>query len=999
MFPGWPLIKRFVFLAILIFSFASSLFCQAKSLSEIDALIKQTDYDQALDALSAFIKNNPESLDSAQRRIDAIMRARSYYTRLANDLLDVMEKEPENAEKKLAIIKELESLEKNPTQEHLAFIRQAKSAAEFTYYRAQFRRLMEDSARLTRAQKYSDSLSTLQSGFYMYRDEFYEENPVSVTEPASQTARGIERACSDYLALRSALLDAYKNFMQALEAANYFAAERSWQAFRAQMQSFASVRNKIVEAGDSLEATFNSLKKSKPELTEASYLSFMNRFAMGISSVEDSGVLGAMDFEWNYLLGNCKDAARKAVLKKFDEGLSPSPLQKALENPFSPDYARLNEADLFASLALGLNDLDSIKARKGGGFEQGAPLYASSMDAAKSFGANTKGSVDNLNDFKALLSDFDSKIEPKEILQNARSSNSFTLEILSSIRALESCEKKAQDALSQKWYVDYNDSLKGYFSDKGDGGLKKDAPLEFKKANDFYQGINSLCLSEANARISAAWKKLDSYSQSLASLVYDNYRDIYKDAQSLLENHYPDQAVQKVLSLQKEISSDKNLLLAQRESLSKSSSKESFSQIDKSVLALDQWQSEGSSILASARQEILLSQSAQSQADEVFRRAQGYYQAENFSGARNSLQRARELYNESLAHQESQALRAESDKNLADLGQRINDAENKIVVTEVRALKTRAKNEYYAGNFESAESALNRAESRWAVTNIEEDEEIKNLKLLVQNALSMKTGREIKPTAPLYPEMSQILSNARQYFDQGAKLIKDGKKEEAVSILNEAKKKLQELQLVYPLNQEAALLTLRIDELLDPKQFNESFSRRVSSARQSARVPATQQQGYSDLLDLAQIRPDYPGLKKLIYDVEIEIGVRQKPVDQSALRRSASIEKEAERLYNNARGNEEILRQALSRLDQAIALNPNNESAITLKDRIQIAVGGKAAVVLSSADEASYNRAIQELRANNVVGAYTIVEQLLQKSENRRSSKILDLQKQVQARM
>ena len=108
---------------------------------------------------------------------------------------------------------------------------------------------------------------------------------------------------------------------------------------------------------------------------------------------------------------------------------------------------------------------------------------------------------------------------------------------------------------------------------------------------------------------------------------------------------------------------------------------------------------------------------------------------------------------------------------------------------------------------------------------------------------------------------------------------------------------------------------------------------------------------------------------------------------------------EAQRLYQGARGNEEILRNALSRLDQAIALNPNNESAITLKDRIQIAVGGKAAVVLSSADEASYNKAIQELRANNVIGAYTIVEQLLQTPANRRSSKILDLRKQVQARM
>ena len=80
----------------------------------------------------------------------------------------------------------------------------------------------------------------------------------------------------------------------------------------------------------------------------------------------------------------------------------------------------------------------------------------------------------------------------------------------------------------------------------------------------------------------------------------------------------------------------------------------------------------------------------------------------------------------------------------------------------------------------------------------------------------MKTGRVIPPTAPLYPEMSQMLSIAHQYFDSGSAKIKKGQKAEGVELLEQAKKKLQEVQLVYPLNQEASLLTLRIDQLIDP---------------------------------------------------------------------------------------------------------------------------------------------------------------------------------------
>ncbi|MBP5447838.1 MAG: hypothetical protein J6X95_07105, partial [Treponema sp.] len=642
--------------------------------------------------------------------------------------------------------------------------------------------------------------------------------------------------------------------------------------------------------------------------------------------------------------------------------------------------------------------------RSGQAFGEATPLFASSMRSAKDFVNGTGASVSNLADFRAASQRLASLKIPQDSLADARGDDSYSKELLSILGALDQTERKAVANLNETWYLEYKSSAEEQRnkSDKKAGDAKfVDKILDFKNILDYYQGVNELAKNSSVAQTAAAWKNLSDHTEKAVDSLSGNYQNLYAEAENLLETHYPREAVQKVQTVQDTLSSDKSLLALMLDRL-RGNPKQSQSTVQKlnsTMASLDQWTSQGVDINARARQEIVLAQSAQNQADEIYRRAESNYRADKFSNARNDLQRARELYNESLAHQESESLRQSTDKNLADVGLRINEAENRLIVAEVRALKTRAKNDYYAGDFENAENLLNRAESRWAVTNVEEDEEIKNLKLLVQNALSMKTGREIKPTAPLYPEMSQILSNAHQYFDQGSALIKSGNRDEALTILAEAKKKLQELQMVYPLNQAAARLTLRIDELIDPAQFNESFARRVQAARQNVKSPSTQQQGYSDLLDLAEIRPGYPGLSKLIYDVEVELGIRQKPVDQSGIRRSNSLTQEAQRLYSSAKGNEEILRQALSRLDQAIALNPNNDNAIMLKDRIQIAVGGKAAVVLSSADEASYNQAIQELRNNNVIGAYTIVEQLLQTPANRRSSKILDLQKQVQARM
>jgi hypothetical protein len=94
-----------------------------------------------------------------------------------------------------------------------------------------------------------------------------------------------------------------------------------------------------------------------------------------------------------------------------------------------------------------------------------------------------------------------------------------------------------------------------------------------------------------------------------------------------------------------------------------------------------------------------------------------------------------------------------------------------------------------------------------------------------------------------------------------------------------------------------------------------------------------------------------------------------------------------------------VFQVALSQLDEAIRLNPDNQEAITLKDRMQTAVGGQAVAVLSAKDEERYQQAVRELQRGNKITASALVEQLMQSPGSRNSAKIADLKRRIDSQL
>ena len=945
------------------------------------------------------MRENPDKLDAVQRRIDKIMKARQQYIVLADNLIDVMEKEPENAQKKLEIIAQLESVEKHPTEEQLQFIRQAKIAAQFTYYRAQFRRITEEASQAVDRGEYTQAVSQIQKGFDMYKEEFYEENPASVTDSVTASVNKITSLCRDYSSQQDRLKNLYNDLIKNIRAGNYRESIESYNAFNSGLATLAETRNHVYRNAESLKKTFTDLQKKNPELTEASYLPFVFRFTLGLESNERSGIIGAMDTQYKNYVEGIKPVIYETVSKyefsKIDS--TNAATVKLDELPLT----RLSLVSDFSSLGIRVNSLyDKIQGNFA--YDKKGTDYIRSMEHVRTTSSTLLKSYEVLKKYQQINATLATIQKPKDAVEGIRSKNSYASQMIACSRDYDECSKTALDLLNEQWFVEYQNELSRNAHAKHDtetpSGIK-----EFEKIDSYYSVLNKSLYEICKSASQHQWKETALYFAEAATDLTTYYHDEYKKADELLEQHKPQEAIAQLTKIDAELKSDSEILTSCRDILLKSSiEKSSFAQDEKTVVdsvqKMNGFKTASQNTRTTCNEEILLSQRALNEAEMRYNLAVTSFKKNDYTQARKNIELASAKYKESLDHQDSDSLRSESDKKLFALGQQINDAENKLVVAEVRQLKNQAKNEYYNGNFEKAENLLARAKSRWAVTNgDEEDEEIKNLLALVETALSMKTGRVIPATAPLYPEMSQILSIAHQYFDQGSALIKKGEREKGIELLTQAKKKLQEVQLVYPLNQEASLLTLRIDQLIDPASFNEMFERKVKSAKESYKIASKAQQAYADLKDLAEIRPDYPGLKKLIYQVEIEIGVRQKPVDNTAIVRSQALTREAQQIVNSAGRNENQLKNAIAKLDQAIALNPNNDQAVLLKDRVQISLGGRASVVLSAADEAKYQQAIQELQKNNIVGAYALVEQLLQKAENRRSSKVLDLQKKVKA--
>ena len=1028
----------FVLISVLFLFFSFNGYAQKTeeiSLFEIDRLIKDTEYDKALQLLNSYLKKHPENFDNVQVRIKKIMNARKQYSALAEQLLWIIENEPENSQKIYEITEQLEQFEKNPSNQIKNFIQDAKKSSEFNYFRSLFLTIQKESASFTERKLYNLAILKIKEGFWLYKDEFYAKwnnNPQIIEQMENlinklemQTIVFEDKTLVNQINEQTQIIDEF------ISQKKYNEINKELENITKSIQILAGIRNNLLNIIEKMSELYE--KNYDSDLNDASYIPFMIRFISGVDNIPHSGILGCVEYYWDLTVKNLNDKVFTQLQNNyydFTDSLNNENKEKMQEN--------LESIQKFVAIQRKILDFYNL-FEQDSDYKKENPLeyYYVLGDTLLVLSQKTL-SVNELY-FKLLGIQQEQSILIEKILNDTENTDDKKIKSLfdlSSQAAKIVGNKNDYELQNYQWYNKYKkqkkdiwNSLLQTYNFLVDKTFNEAKNIQLDLFNQIFYAYKSNIETNSfdiEKRFEVAQELLDGLPVQLSKeeiqqmkensqiIVDFDYAKKHKTEENLgILYCYPNFAQTLIMEAQSKIQNTQSKInnycdavysnlkensLISSENNSSNSQEFYIDYMDNQQKYFSEYEKKCNNLLGMAKQQRNKSILARNEGELRFSEAQVSLEKNDFDMARKKLQDSLKKFDESLKYQDDYELRLDCDSKLYELGIKIAKLENEIVVKEVRELKNKAKDAYFNGRFEDAQKYLNQAKSRWSVTNEIPDEEIVMLSNFVNSAISMKTGRDIPVSAPQYPEMSQLLNLAYAYFEEGSELIKKGKRNEGITKLDIAVENVQKLQLVYPLNQEAAILTLRINQLKDSKKFEREFSQKINAAKLMCENPKTRKEGYANLLDYYEIQPDYKGLKELIYKVEIDIGIRQKKADNSGVKKANQLLSEAKKIYSSAKDDEKKLKQALAKVDESLSLVMDNEEAVKLKDEITTKIGGTVITVLSTEDERLYQLAVQRLQSNNVIEANLILEKILQKKGNASLQKIKDLKNKIDAR-
>jgi hypothetical protein len=975
-------------------------------LSHVDALIDAKHFDEALGALALYTRRHPQDLNRAGERLRRIAEIQGRYNTLVNQLLDVIAQDPGNAERIIALAGELESLEPPKDLRSGEFLARIRDLVKFAVPMKRLAEIFAGGRELSRAGDYPGALRLYQRSLEFYREKFLVR------------AYGEENPLRDRILRLSALAGTLESSLAVLDGVSKDlgesppeALQQVYRRIRPELDTLDRIRGEIDDAGAFFEERLRLPGEPEEALEDRNFLSFSFRLIYGQGG--DSGRDGMIR-----VIGDCLTERRESLEALLISGAEEAygrALAKARERHYREAIEAYREAALRNALIQDFLELQGDSPAGGGGPPGFLSLFCRNFVISCSLRTETLelrldrmigeyGEYSGIGEdekFKAGLKDLSSEAEAleaelrdggevflrrlgEEVFPAGEGSPSLGSEAEAITRYTAGALELLENFQSRRAALEFNGSLRLYavFSNSLEERLeRRKARLALAK-----RLMGGLRWEEAAAVLQEAG--LDSPvfpgPPEDDGAVYHYSREaleLFKGLEAELEGDlaYAEEFFVRYGEGEQEIPDSVEL-----EALRSSS--------EKMLEDLKEILRQGAGGTALAQDRIGQAEAFRGQGDRYYQEAREAVRRGDFTRARNSIQRAAERYSQSLSIQEFPSLRQEWDTRMLALGQEIGQGENEAVVKATRNAINEVRTEYLAGNFQHAENLLLRGQNRWMQTNGDENPEISYWLSLVRDAISLRSGKEIPVTAPLFAEMSQLLSDARGDYEEGAALIRAGRRDEGLARFNDARKNIRDVKFIFPENQEAGMLELRMDQMADPEVFNASFQRRFNEALAGIGKHSTE--AFGDLQNLAEINPSYPGITAALSQAEIDMGYRPAPPDPEKLRRSAGLTEAARSIVDA--NDRQHFEAALRQLNEALSLDPGNTQAMALKDLVQTRMGTGNAV-LSSADEGEYQRAVRELQQGNTLISMTIVEQLLRNPQNRGSTRVLELQRRIQS--
>ncbi|MEW5817425.1 MAG: hypothetical protein AB1798_18770, partial [Spirochaetota bacterium] len=825
-------------------------------LPEAEKLIQEKRYNDAIKIIVEIIKNEPEKMEAAEKLLDDIRKAREAYNQRYSELIDIYSQKELDLDKAYEIFKELEELDQTPNQSTVESFAKAKETAIFLYNKRRFETLMGDALKLINEGSYWEAVSSYLGGFDLHKEEY------DAADYGNLIKAGIEKAVAAAVTASNSFIKTKAEFSDSLGLEVFYAGSGDIPGMKAgfdrlagELLTIAHLRKRIFDAVRYIEEQHRQLSKGSGK--EVFHLTYLNLLIHGRTNAPSpEGILGAIDLLWEKTLAQLENFMLPAMKEHYETAI---------------------------------NDFDGKKWASAAENFQKAAEYAMLAIKTERLWESQIYLNDNLfvsEEYRDIVK----RVVPAMLSAQGRVKSIHTYrELMPDLQILTEAAAGLPDNSSMESLVQARNEVINTVTDLSQSGQ------EWKDYNNYYNGIASLNYSIEDVRqiVENTLSRLQSLLKEvkeiefaavarMAELEYAPFFAFFADQKRVVENgkellngversigekdevrlvveKYPKQGREKLkaaLSALTGLQNDLSLV---------SGKIEKEAQDIRESAAVVKVKSNGDQLLGNIKSLIESLPPLIAACDEQIRSAERFRQEgfarigeaqaalrnNNFDLARQKLTTAGERFVASLSHQEDYDLRNQIDSQIQGLSRDVTEAENQVVISEVRTLINQGREFYTQGDFIKTESVLVRAQTRWKTTNVEENEEVEYWLRLARTALSMKVGRVLTETDPLYPEMSQLLNLARQDYLEGKALLEKDMKRDAVEVFKKAEEKLLRVLIPFPINQEAAVLNLRIKQLQDADNFVSLFKQKYDAAR--AKAAGRPQEAYIELVDLQQI--------------------------------------------------------------------------------------------------------------------------------------------------
>ena len=982
-------------------------------LSRADQLIENKEYDEAVQVLSDFMKENPDRFDEAHKRMREITRLRGLYSQIANELLDIVETSPDDSERIYDLSNQLLAIESPSNPAVRRFLDQIRYLAEFNINRQRLERILLAARNQLNQSDYSGALDTYASGLDIYQSLYFSSGYGEEAENvASSGLRSIHKNIGDFKAL-SGPLGLVAGVMAEYAVSNPplpTEVEDHYKALSPRLDEITAIQSGFNQTRRSFETQLAINRREHDETGDRSFLSFAGMLLSGPAGLRE-GMIGTLEQFWDLRVGSADAALAGVVTASYNTGYAAMQnmnytgaisifgtterfINTALEmSRKRTSFLDVGEATNYIIYGESVNEekaTDYLKLRvmthgidslrnAGNIANRGIAVESAGFPALSSWQAGRITAQAAISMEQAVRQSFQNLLNELRVLSERISSEyetlSFYQENMTNLPGgVGEPQKPLDDTVeivnvlnSRFRAMEYNSAVRRYTISIGDLETRVNArEKEFSEGNVLIQGISR----ETEWGVTET-KYYPAEGLAILTRMTGNLDVDLNSARTLISQFSAEERTVLEAAEMNSLYGSGRDLLARLLSLQVSST----------------------SIMASAREQVQRAAFFRAEGDRFFQAARTALLREDFDGARSSLSRAADQYKASRALQESDSLITLWDTQVVALNAEIDRRENEVIVLYVRDQITAGRNFYFQGNIGQAENALINAQNRWRRTNTTENQEVEYWLSLVRGALSLQSGRTIATTAPLYAEMSQLLSEAKRNYDEGARLLNSGRRQEGLLRFDTAIEKTMEVRLMFPLNHDARMVELRIEQQRDRAAFDATFSRRMNEA--IAGTKARNQQSFAELEDLAEINPRYPNLSAIIIQAEIDIGKRPPPIDQRNLTRSTELTRSAEVHFNSR--DQTRYGVARAQLEEAIRLNPSNTQAQRLLDQVMISTTGTGTIAIPRAVQDQYDAAFRMYSQGNYLQADAILQRLLATPANQRYTIIQELKRRNDA--